>query len=94
MPLFYARLLTPDKEIPPLVVVYLSHIALSVDFQGVMRELPNFDGINGIYGISNLSGFAWRTEEGWQGKAGTFPFLNSSVLFSPLFGPLCETLAC
>src|SRR5277367_3368640 len=35
MALLYARLLTPDKEIPPLVVVYRGQIALSVDFQGV-----------------------------------------------------------
>jgi hypothetical protein len=38
MSLFYARLLTPDKQIPPLVVVYLSQIALSVDFEGVRRK--------------------------------------------------------
>jgi hypothetical protein len=51
MPLFYACLLTPDKQIPLLVVVYLSRIALFVDFQGVMKESgPNYqiDQINGI----------------------------------------------
>jgi hypothetical protein len=41
MALFYAHLLTPDKEIPPLVVVYLSQIALSVDFEGVRKALSN-----------------------------------------------------
>jgi hypothetical protein len=55
MPLFYACLLTPDKQIPPLVVVYLGYIALSIGFQGVRREAGteglNFDGINGMNGI-------------------------------------------
>jgi len=51
MSLFYACPFTRDKQIPLLVVVYLSQIALSVDFQEVMRKRLNFDGINGIDGI-------------------------------------------
>jgi hypothetical protein len=54
MALFYACSLTPDKEIPPLVVVYLSYIALSVDFETVMKEASRNDPIFRINGIQGL----------------------------------------